>query len=66
MLPGTLLSVVIWLAMAEIFTVYLEDFSRYAAIYGSLGGIIATMVFIYISAVIFMLGSELNQALSDL
>ncbi|MGL1920972.1 MAG: YihY/virulence factor BrkB family protein [Hyphomicrobiales bacterium] len=63
-LPGILFSVIIWLIMAEVFTVYLEDFSRYAAIYGSLGGIIATMVFIYISAVIFMFGSELNQALN--
>ncbi|MCJ8323284.1 MAG: YihY/virulence factor BrkB family protein [Rhizobiales bacterium] len=63
LLPGVVFSVVIWLAMAEIFTLYLESFSRYAAIYGSLGGIIATMVFIYISAVIFMLGSEFNQSL---
>lgn len=64
LLPGIVFSVIIWLLMAEIFTIYLEDFSRYAAIYGSLGGIIATMVFIYISAVIFMFGSEINQSLS--
>lgn len=63
LLPGVVFSVVIWLAMAEMFTIYLESFSKYAAIYGSLGGIIATMVFIYFSALIFMLGSEFNQAL---
>lgn len=64
LLPGVIFSVFIWLIMAEIFTIYLEDFSRYATIYGSLGGIIATMVFIYISAAIFMFGSEVNQSLS--
>lgn len=63
LLPGVIFSVLIWLIMANIFTIYLEDFSRYATIYGSLGGIIATMVFIYISAVIFMFGGELNQSL---
>lgn len=63
LLPGVIFSVVMWLIMAEIFTIYLEDFSRYATIYGSLGGIIATMVFIYISAVIFMFGSEVNQSI---
>ncbi|PCI88146.1 MAG: hypothetical protein COB24_03370 [Hyphomicrobiales bacterium] len=64
LLPGVIFSVFIWLIMAEIFTIYLEDFSRYATIYGSLGGIIATMVFIYISAVIFMFGGEINQSLN--
>lgn len=64
LLPGVVFSVFIWLVMAEIFTIYLADFSRYATIYGSLGGIIATMVFIYISAVIFMFGAEVNQSLT--
>lgn len=64
LLPGVIFSVITWLIMAEIFTIYLEDFSRYATIYGSLGGIIATMVFIYISAAIFMFGSELNQSIN--
>ncbi len=64
LIPGVLFSVILWLIMAELFTFYLINFSQYAAIYGSLGGIIATMVFIYISAVIFMFGGELNQSIN--
>lgn len=61
--PGVIFSVAVWLIMVEIFSLYLEDFSRYATIYGSLGSIIATMVFIYFSAAIFLLGSEINHVL---
>ncbi len=61
LLPGVIFSVITWLILVEVFAIYLNNFSKYAAIYGSLAGIIATMVFIYFSAIVFMLGSEINQ-----
>ena len=37
-----------------------EYFDNYEAIYGSLGGVIVTLLFFYILAVIFVLGAEIN------
>ncbi len=41
------------------FSVYLENFSNYSAIYGSLGAVVAFMVFIYIAAIVLLFGAEM-------
>jgi membrane protein len=37
----------------------------YSAIYGSLGGVISTMIFFYLLGVIFVLGAEFNAMLAE-
>jgi membrane protein len=57
--PGVLLGAVgIELAQRG-FALYLENFGNYNAIYGSLGAVITFMVFIYIAAMVFLLGAEM-------
>jgi membrane protein len=41
------------------FAFYLENFGNYSAVYGSLGAVITFLVFIYIAAMVFLLGAEL-------
>jgi uncharacterized BrkB/YihY/UPF0761 family membrane protein len=41
------------------FSVYLDNFSNYSAIYGSIGAVVAFMVFIYIAAIVFLFGTEM-------
>ena len=41
------------------FSVYLDNFSNYSAVYGSIGAVVAFMVFIYIAAVVFLFGAEM-------
>ena len=41
------------------FSFYLENFSDYSAVYGSLGAVVAFMVFVYIAAIVFLFGTEL-------
>jgi membrane protein len=41
------------------FSLYLESFARYDDIYGSLGAVIAFMVFVYIAAIVFIVGAEM-------
>lgn len=50
----------------SLYSLYLERFAQYAAIYGSLGGIISTLIFFYLLGAIFVLGAELNGMLSEL
>lgn len=50
----------------SLYSLYLEYFAQYAAIYGSLGGIISTLIFFYLLGAIFVLGAELNGMLAEM
>lgn len=61
-LPGALLAVVVWLVAASLYSWYLQNLGRFSVTYGSLGGVVATLLFFYITAVIFIFGAEVNAA----
>jgi membrane protein len=61
-LPGAAVTVVLWVALASLFSLYLQNLGRFSVTYGSLGGIVITLMFFYISALIFIFGAELNSA----
>lgn len=61
-LPGALLAVVIWMIVGSLYSWYLQNLGRFTVTYGSLGGIIATLVFFYITALILIFGAEFNAA----
>lgn len=62
LLPGVAATAVLWLLAASLFSVYVAKLGSYTTTYGSLGGVIITLVFFYISAVLFIFGAELNAA----
>lgn len=61
-LPGAAVTVVLWVALASLFSLYLQNLGRFSVTYGSLGGIVITLMFFYISAMIFIFGAEINSA----
>jgi membrane protein len=63
--PGAALVVLLWMGAAHLFTLYLSNFNQVNLIYGSLGGIIAALVFFYICNVIFIFGAELNHQIVE-
>jgi len=63
--PGALLVVIGWLSVAYLFTLYLLNFNQVQIIYGSLGGIIAALVFFYVCNMIFIFGAEFNHQLIE-
>lgn len=58
--PGTLAVLVGWFGAAEIFSLYLSSFDQLSLVYGSLGGIIAALVFLYVISIIYIFGAEFN------
>jgi membrane protein len=62
--PGAATTALLWLATAALFSVYVDHFASYSVTYGSLGGVIMTLMFFYISAIIFAFGAELNAGLA--
>jgi membrane protein len=54
--------VLLWLGLARLFSYYLQNLGRFTWTYGSLGGIVITLLFFYLSAAIFIFGAEINGA----
>jgi membrane protein len=61
-LPGAAVTIVLWMALAGLFSLYLRNLGRFSVTYGSLGGIVITLLFFYFSATIFIFGAEINSA----
>jgi membrane protein len=59
-LPGVCVTAVLWLMGASAFSWYIGNLADYAAFYGSLGGVAITLMFFYVSAIIFIFGAEVN------
>ncbi|CAD7022865.1 MULTISPECIES: YihY/virulence factor BrkB family protein [Pseudorhizobium] len=62
-LPGVVVTLVLWTIGALIFASYLATFANYAATYAGLASVMIVLVFLYMVGVIFMLGAEINAAL---
>lgn len=56
--PGVLIAVLGFEAAKAGFSLYLETAANYGAVYASLGGIVAFLVFIFVTANLFLLGAE--------
>lgn len=64
--PGAAAVVLLWIAAATLFALYLANFQQVNLIYGGLGGIIAALIFFYIFNLIFIFGAELNHQIVEL
>lgn len=65
-LPGVLLTLVLLGAGGWGFSIYIAQFASYSATYAGLAGAMAALIFLYLCAVILILGAEYNGALMDL
>jgi membrane protein len=61
--PGCVFAVLIWLLASGAFAIYLANFANYGKTYGTLGGMIAFLVWLWISNIAFLLGAELDAEL---
>jgi membrane protein len=61
--PGGVLAVVMWLAASALFALYVANFASYNKTYGTLGGVVAFLVWLWISNIAVLLGAELNAEL---
>jgi len=64
-LPGALLASIGWLVFSQIFSVYVENFSQYANIYGSVYAVALSMLWLYFCVLILFYGGLLNRALRE-
>ena len=61
--PGSVIGTGLWLVSTWGFTQYVDHFGKYNVTYGSIGGVVVLLLWLYISGLIFILGGELNAIL---
>ena len=60
--PGVIVTTVLWIAAARLFTFYLSSAASYTVTYGTLAGVIIVLMFFYITGATIIFGAEFNAA----
>lgn len=63
--PGAIVGIVLWLLLSKGFSIYLDYFNSYAKTYGSLGAIIVLMFWLYLTALVMLVGGTINAVLGE-
>jgi len=61
--PGSLLAVVLWIVASIGFAFYVSNFGSYDKTYGTLGGVVTFLVWVWLTNIAVLLGVELNTEL---
>jgi membrane protein len=63
--PGAVIGVLLWILSSGAFKLYLRYFDSYAATYGSLGAMIILLLWLYITALVILMGGAINAILDE-
>jgi membrane protein len=63
--PGSVTFTVLWLAMSFALRVYVANFSSYDVMYGSIGGLILFMLWLFLTSALLLLGAEVNRVIVE-
>ena len=58
--PGAVVATLLWLAATSAFSWYVQNIGSYNVLYGSIGAVIALLVWLYLLAAIALVGCEFN------
>lgn len=58
--PGAVLATLSWVAASYLLSTYISRFANFNQTYGSLGAIVAMLLWLYVSAFVVLLGAKLN------
>lgn len=64
-LPGALAGALMWIAAAYVLSYTLNGVGKLALVYGGFAGLVASLIFLYVSAVTLIFGAELNAVLRN-
>jgi membrane protein len=63
--PGSLVGSIVLLIVSVLFRVYVQHWGNYSATYGSLGGIVLLMTWVWICALTLLTAAEMNKVIKD-
>ncbi len=64
--PGSITGIILWLSLSYAFRLYLSFFNTYDRTYGSLGAVIILMLWLYLTALVILIGGIINATLQEI
>lgn len=64
-IPGAAFAAFGWIIVSFGFSFYISNFANYSSTYGSIGGIIVLMLWLYISGIILLVGGQINAVMQE-
>lgn len=64
-LPGAILAAFSWAGISSIFRLYVENFGTYNKVYGTVGAVIVLMLWLYLTALVLLIGGLFNVTLGN-
>jgi membrane protein len=58
--PGLLIALLLWAAVSRGLVLYFANFASYNQVYGSIGAVVALLMWFYLSAYAFLLGAAVD------
>ena len=62
-IPGAVFASIFWIVLSIGFSFYVNNFGNYSKTYGSIGGVIIFLIWLYMSSIVIVLGAEVNATL---
>jgi membrane protein len=64
-LPGAILGAISWGIISSLFRLYVSNFGQYNRVYGAVGTAIILMLWLQLSALVMLIGDQLNAVIHD-
>ncbi|MBD2211005.1 YihY/virulence factor BrkB family protein [Nostoc linckia FACHB-104] len=65
MMPGASLAAVFWAILSALFRLYVANFGNYNKVYGAVGAVVVLMLWLWMSAVVLLVGDQLNVTVGE-
>lgn len=65
LMPGAVLAAISWAILSGLFRLYVANFGNYNRAYGAIGAVIILMLWLYMSAVVLLVGDQLNVTVGE-
>ena len=64
-LPGAILAALSWASVSALFRLYVLNFGQYNKVYGAVGAVIVLMLWLQMTALVMLLGEQLNATVGE-
>lgn len=65
LLPGALFTILSWLVLSKGFNIYVNNFSKYSMVYGSIGGVFVFAIWLNLLAYVLLIGGQINAIIYE-
>lgn len=62
---GSVVATICWVAVSALFSLFVSNFGKYNEAYGSLGAAVVLLLWFWLSALVILLGAEINVSLEN-